>query len=433
MRRKIGIFVLLLAQSLVLPAPVAMAASAPVLAVDRVVAVVNEDVITAHELAQQIRSVQQQLSQQGTAQPPQDVLQRQVLERMINERVLLQLAKQIGVRVDDAQLNQALQRIAAQNKLDAAGFRAALEKDGVNFARFREQIRNEIMIARLREREVDARVAVSDGEVNSFLQTYGGQAQDEYVLGHVLVQIPEQASPEQIAAARSKALKAQQELQQGKEFKQVAAAYSDAPDALQGGVLQRKSGQLPGLFLDAVQKLPVGGVSEVLRSPNGFHVLTVINKTGQNEAMVVEQTHARHILIKPTEVLSDEEARAKLVQLRERIANGSKFSELARLNSEDGSASKGGDLGWISPGDTVPEFERALNALKPGELSPPVRSPFGWHLIEVLERRQQDVTADRRKMQARMAIRERKADEAFQEFVRQQRDQAYIEYRLDEQ
>lgn len=433
MRRKIGIFVLLLAQSLVLPAPVAMAESAPVLAVDRVVAVVNEDVITAHELAQQIRSVQQQLSQQGTAQPPQDVLQRQVLERMINERVLLQLAKQIGVRVDDAQLNQALQRIAAQNKLDAAGFRAALEKDGVNFARFREQIRNEIMIARLREREVDARVAVSDGEVNSFLQTYGGQAQDEYVLGHVLVQIPEQASPEQIAAARSKALKAQQELQQGKEFKQVAAAYSDAPDALQGGVLQRKSGQLPGLFLDAVQKLPVGGVSEVLRSPNGFHVLTVINKTGQDEAMVVEQTHARHILIKPTEVLSDEEARAKLAQLRERIVNGSKFSELARLNSEDGSASKGGDLGWISPGDTVPDFERAMNALKPGELSPPVRSPFGWHLIEVLERRQQDVTADRRKMQARMAIRERKADEAFQEFVRQQRDQAYIEYRLDEQ
>ena len=363
------------------------------------------------------------------------MLEKQLLERMIMDRVQLQFAQETGVKVDDVQLDKTLQRIAQENKLSPEQFRAALEKDGVDFSKFREDIRNEIIMARLREREVDNRVTVSDGEVDNYLNTRGAAAGagGEFNLAHILVRVPEQASPEQLQKLKARALKALEEVQAGKDFRQVAASYSDAPDALEGGVLGwRSAGQLPALFVDALSNLKPGETSQVLRSPNGFHILKLLDKRGKEAPFVVQQTHARHILIKVNEVVSEQDARNRALQLKERLDNGAKFEELARLHSEDGSASRGGDLGWISPGDTVPEFEKAMDALKPGAISEPVRSPFGWHLIEVLERRSQDVSKERTRMQARQEIRVRKADEAYQEWLRQLRDRAYVEYRLED-
>lgn len=428
-------FLALLLLPLALTAP-AQAAERPVVkALDRIVAIVNNDVITQQELNNRVSVIVVQLKKNSTELPPPDVLQKQVLERMIYERIQLQYAQDTGIRVDDAQLNQTLERIAQQNKMDVAAFRQTLEKDGVSFAKFREELRNEIIISRLRDREVDSKVIVSDSEVNSALSARAAATggQEEFHLAHVLVSVPEQASPEQIQASKKRADAALAELKKGVSFKQVAATYSDAPDAMEGGDLDwRTSARLPGLFVEALQSMKPGDISAVLRSPNGFHIFKLIERRNDNAPMMVEQTHARHILIRPSELLSDTDAHNRVIQLRERIVNGGDFAQLARLNSEDGSSAKGGDLGWISPGDTVPEFEKAMSALKPGEVSQPVRTQFGWHLIQVLERRTQDVGDDRRKLAVRQQIRERKSDEQYQDWVRQLRDRTYVEYRLDD-
>lgn len=407
---------------------------ANVVELDRIVAVVNNEIITRYEMNERMNRVLHQLKQQGTPLPARDVLEKQLLERMIAERVQLQFAAQTGVRVDDNQLDKALDRIAEENKLTPEQFRLALEKDNVNFSKFREEIRNEIILTRLREREVDNRVVVSDGEIDNFLSTQTASGQNtEYNLAHILVQVPEQASPEQIKAKQARAEQAYAQLKKGADFGQVSASFSDAPDGLQGGAIGWKAaGQLPTLFADALEPLQVGEISPVIRSPNGFHILKLINKRGKDTNLVVQQTHARHILIKTNELVSETDAKNRLLQLKERLDHGAKFAELARLHSDDTSASKGGDLGWLSPGDTVPEFERAMDALKPGEISGPVSSPFGSHLIQVLERRKQDVTTERQRLLARQALRERKGDEAFQEWLRQLRDRAYVEYRLEE-
>lgn len=404
-----------------------------IVAIDHIVAVVNEEVITRYELDERLTRVTHQLEQQKIPLPPRNVLERQMLERLIAERVQLQLAAQTGVRVDDSQLDRALQRIAQENKMSVDDFRARLEKDGVNFSKFREEIRNEITLSRLREREVENRIAVTDGEIDNFLGNQANQAgrEEEYNLAHILIVVPEQASPEQIQTKRARAEQALQQFGKGADFGQLSATYSDAPDALQGGVVGwRSSGQLPGLFLDALAAMQPGQASPILRSPNGFHILRLLDKRGKDITLVVEQTHARHILIKTNEVVSESDARNRLLQVKERIDNGGNFAELARQHSDDGSAAKGGDLGWLSPGDTVPEFEKAMNALKPGQLSAPVQSPFGLHLIQVQERRKQDVTKERQRLLARQAIRDRKSDENWQEWLRQLRDRAFIEYRL---
>lgn len=402
---------------------------------DRVVAVVNTEVLTQFELNERMQIVIQQLKKQGTPLPPREVLEKQLLERIITDRVQLQFAKETGVRVDDTQLDRALQRIAEDNRLSMEQFRATLEKDGINFSKFREDVREEIILARLREREVDNRITVSESEVDNFLggQTARRNSETEYNLAHILIRVPEQASPEQIQERRARAEQALAELNGGKDFRQIAASYSDAPDALQGGVLGwRSGGQLPTLFTEALGEMRPGNASAILRSPNGFHILKLLDKRSKDVPLVVQQTHARHILIKTTELVSEADARQRMRQLKERLDNGAGFAELARLHSEDGSAAKGGDLGWISPGDTVPEFERAMNALKPGQISEPVQSPFGWHLIQVLERRSEDVSRERQRMQARQELRVRKSDEAYQEWLRQLRDRAYVEYRLEE-
>ena len=402
---------------------------------DRIVAVVNDQVITRRDLDERVTTVLTQLRQQGTPLPPRDVLEKQVLERMIFNQVQLQYAKETGLRVDDATLEKTLSRIAEDSKLTPAQLRAALEKDGISFNKFREDVREEITIARLREREVDNKITIADSEVDNFLSTRQIQEgkTDDYNLSHILISVPEQASPERLQERRVRAEQALAQIKGGADFRQVAASFSDAPEAVQGGALGwRETTRLPALFAEAVKELKAGEVSSILRSPNGFHIVRVNERRGQGAPLIVSQTHARHILIKTSELISENEAKDRAAKLKERLDNNASFTELARLQSEDSSASRGGDLGWLSPGDTVPEFEKAMAALKPGQISEAVRSPFGWHLIQVLERRNQDMSQQQQRLGARQALREQKAGEAYQEWVRQLRDKAFVDYRLEE-
>lgn len=404
---------------------------AAVTALDHIVAVVNDEVITRQELDRRYQEVARNLARQNTPLPPRSVLEKQLLERMVTELALQQHARSTGVRVDPAQVERALQRIAAQNKLDLPGLQAALAQQGQSLEAMRATIRNEILVARARERDVDNRLSISDAEIEGYLQTQAQQGTEtEYNFAHILITVPENASPEIIQTRRARAEEVIDQLAKGADFGQLSASYSDAPNALQGGAFGwREAGKIPSLFADALKPLKPGEVAPLLKSSNGFHILKLNDKRGLDATLSVTQTHARHILIKTNEITSESDARNRLVQLKERIDNGSKFDELARLHSEDASASKGGDLGWLNPGDTVPDFEKAMNALKPGQVSEPIQSPFGWHLIQVLERRDQDVTQERQKLLARQAIRERKGEEAFQDWVRQIRDSAYVELR----
>ena len=405
--------------------------------IDRIVAVVNKEVVTLSELNDEVENAERQLRRQGTPLPERAVLERQLLERLILQKAQLQLARDTGIRVDEIQLDRAIQRIAESNNMTLVAFRRALEADGVNFERFREEVREQIVLNRLREREIDEKIQVSEGEIDLYLEEIkaGGRERVEFDVAHILVRVPEQATPEQLEAARSRAEKARAEALSGQDFGKLAATYSDGPDALRGGALGwRDRDKLPELFATALEKMATGGVSEVLRSPAGFHVLKLNDRrVGGSASAPVVQTHARHILVRTSEIVSEGDARRRLADLRERIVTGGvDFAELAKVHSEDGTAARGGDLDWVHPGDTVPEFERAMDALAPGEVSQPVKSPFGWHLIQVLERRTADLSAERRRLQARQALRARKVDEAYQEWLRQLRDRTYVEVRQAE-
>jgi peptidyl-prolyl cis-trans isomerase SurA len=410
-------------------------ASAAPIEIDRIVAVVNNAVITEFELKTRVEQAMAQLAGQKTAQPPRRLLEKQLLERMITEKALLQVAEDTNIRFEGLALDRAIARIAQNNKMTPDGFRKALEAEGNDFNAFREQIRTEMTIARLKEREVDNRLVITDAEIDNFLANASQNKDqvDEFRLAHILVLTPEGASPEKLAELKEKAEKALQELKAGADFVQVSAAYSDTQNAVQGGLLGwRNEGQLPTLYSATLRDMKAGDVSPVLKSGNGFHILKLLDKRGKNVQTVIKQTRARHILVKTNEVVNDNDARNRLLQLKERVENGADFAELAKLHSDDLSASRGGDLNWLNPGDTVPEFERTMDGLQPNELSTPVQSPFGWHLIQVLERRDQDVTEERKRLDARRAIRERKSEEAFEDWVRQARDRAYVEYRLED-
>ncbi len=413
----------------------------PVL-IDAIAVVVNTDVITLKEIEERLRLVEQRLKRQNIQLPPREVLQKQLLERMIVNRAQMQLARETGIRIDDLLLDRAIARIAEQNKLNVQAFRDQLEGDGLSFARFREEVREEITLQRLREREVDNKIQITDAEIDNFLAAAAGNAeggQSEINIAQILVRVPEKATPEQIAERRKRADEALAQLNSGAEFAKVAASFSDAGDALSGGELGwRSASRLPQLFLDATEKIKEGEIAPLVRSANGFHILKIIGRRSANmvkagAGTVVQQTLARHILIKVNQIVPASEARRKLIELKERLDNkAAKFEELARLYSNDGSASKGGDLGWIYPGDTVPEFERAMNALKPGEVSGPVESPFGYHLIEVIERKSEEISRERQRLIARQALREQKLEESYEDWLRQLRDRAYVEYRLDD-
>jgi peptidyl-prolyl cis-trans isomerase SurA len=427
----LGSFLLLLLTNIAAP----VAAEENIVTLDRIIAVVDNDVITRGELDDKMHMVKQQLEKQGTPLPPSDVLEKQLLERMITDRLQLQYAAQTGLRVDDNQLDKTIERIADSNKLGLNEFRTALEAEGLTFRKFREDIRREILLSRLREREVDNRVNVTEAEIDNLLTTKSarGESNDELEIAHILIRVPEQASPEELHKLQAKAEDALKKLQDGADFGQISAGYSDAPNAIDGGKLGRKKlTELPELFQTPLKSMKAGEVTPLLRSSNGFHILKVMAREGGSTPLVVQQTHARHILLKPSEVLSDSDAQRKLTDLKERLDNGGNFEELARQYSEDGTASKGGDLGWVNPGDTVPDFEKAMNALAPGETSVPVRSPFGWHLIQVIERRSQDMSQESARLKARQEIKARKADEAYQDWIRELRDRAYVEYRLED-
>jgi peptidyl-prolyl cis-trans isomerase SurA len=409
--------------------------SVQAIAIDRVVAVVNNEAVTLHELRDRLANVTRQLRQRGTPLPPREVLEKQVLERLIVDRVQMQFAREVGLHVPDSELDAALRRIAENNRLSLAEFRSALERDGIEWRRFREEIREEMTIARLREREVENRIVISDGEIDNYLAHPEQVNQTaEVALGHIVIRVPEQVDAARLDQLRARAEVALSRIKKGEDFSQIAASYSEAPDALSGGLLEpRTMDRLPTLYAEAVAALQPGEVSGILRSPAGFHIVKLIDRKGGSVAGgTIRQTHARHILIKPSELVSSGEARHKLVGLKERIDNGADFAELARLHSNDLSAAKGGDLGWLYQGDTVPEFERAMDALKPGELSQPVQSPFGWHLIQVIERKNAAAGDERKRLMARQALRERKSDEAYEDWLRQLRDRAYVEYRLEE-
>ncbi len=421
------------------PAQAPRAAPAPVprtpaldrtVLLDRVVAIVDDEALTQYEVDDQKKTALSQMKAQNLSPPPADVLDKQVLDRLITERAVLHFAKESGVRVDDTQVERTILRIAQDNKMTADEFRRMLGREGIAYDKYREDIRKEIVIQRLREREVEQRISVSDAEVDAFLASQNAQAGGdvEYRLAHILVLVPERATPEQIDAKRKRADEALKQVKDGTEFGQVAAGFSDAQDALQGGSLGwRTPARMPAVFSETVRKMQPGDVSDVLRTASGFHIVKVQEMRSRNAPTVVEQTRVRHILIKVSEVVSEAEAKARVDRIRDRIETGAKFEDQAKLNSEDASSAKGGDLGWVSPGDTVPDFEAAMNKLKIGEVSQPVRTQFGWHLMQVSERRTQDITAERKRDQARQALRQRKSDEAFQEWLRQMRDRAYVE------
>jgi peptidyl-prolyl cis-trans isomerase SurA len=429
-----NLFVLICLFAGFLISPVFAAPQEP-LEADHIVAVVGDEVITSYELRFRLEAALKQLQKQGTPLPPQDVLERQMLERLIMDRVQLQAAKESGLKIDDRQLDQAIGRIAANNKLSPQQFRQALEKDGVQYAKFREEIRGEMTMVRLREREVDSKLVISDGEVDNYLATQAATGGgEEFLMAHILLRAPESASPEQLQKLRLRGEQALKRAKAGENFAELSAAFSDAPDALKGGELGwRAAERLPALYAEAVNRLRLGEVSDLLRSSAGFHIVKLLDKRGGSTVASVQQTHARHILIRINEIVSESEARRKLENVRERIMNGVDFAEQARLYSQDGSAAKGGDLGWLSPADTVPEFEQAMDALKINELSPVIQSPFGMHLIQVLERRERDVSAERQRGVARQALRERKLDDAYQDWLRQLRDRTYVENRMQEQ
>jgi len=413
-------------------------APADVVEVDRIVAVVNSDAITLYELRARTEQAVAQLRGRNVTPPPREDFERQVLERMIYEKVQLQHAEETQMRVDDRMLEAALGRIAESNNMNATQLRSAVERDGISWSSFRDDIRKEIILSRLRDREVESRVVVTEGEIDNYLASPQRKAEqpEEYNISHILLRVPEGASPETLLRLKARADAALDAIRRGEDFARVAASYSEAQDALSGGSLGwRPVDRMPQLFADMLPKLKVGEVSDVMRSPAGFHIMKVVDKRGGvgGGDGRVSQTRARHILIKTSEVMSDAEARRRLTSLKERLDNGGSFEELARSNSQDLSAAKGGDLGWLYPGDTVPEFEKVMNALQPGQVSEPVQSPFGWHLIQVVERRVEDVSTERQRAAARMALRERKAEEVYQDWVRQLRDRAYVEIRLNDE
>ncbi len=409
--------------------------AADVIKLDRIVAIVDQTVVTEQELESRIATVTAQFKKQGTELPAENILRKQILERLITDTLQIQYAAQTGLKVDDNQLDKTVERIAEQNNLSLTEFTEALTKDGLSMRKFRADIRNEITIARLREREVDGRVNVSESEIDNFLtsQAINGENQDEFEISHILIRTPEEGATEDIQKAKVKVEEAVNQLSSGTSFTKVSASFSDAPNALEGGNIGWKSGtQIPALFLDALKTMKVGDISQPLRSPNGFHLLKLTNKRGTNSPLVIQQTHSRHILIKLSEIMSEKEGKLKMDNIKERLDNGEKFEALARQFSEDSTASNGGDLGWVNPGDTVPQFEKAMNELKDNQISPPVRTQFGWHIIQVIERRSQDMSKESARLKARQEIRAKKADEAYQDWIRELRDRAYVELRLED-
>ena len=400
---------------------------------DAIVAVVNNDVVVRSDLEKEVALVVPQLTRQGTAVPPPAQLEKQVLDRLILKRLQQQRAKDMGITVDDAALTEAMANIASRNGLSLEELKATLEAGGIRFEDFREDTRSQILTSRLQSQEVMKKIQVSEREIDVFLAKEASRLveREQVRLQHILVAMPEPASAEQAKTAEDKAKRIVAKLRAGADFSEVAVRESDGRNALEGGDLGWfEMGAVPALVADLAYTLAEGEISDPIRSPSGFHIIKMreIKAAAPKD---VTQTKVRHILIRTDELVSDEDAKQRLIQLRKRIQGGEEFATLARAHSNDtGSALKGGDLGWVSPGDTVPDFEEQMNALQPNEISEPFKSPFGWHIVQVLERRDQDTSKDVLRVKAREALQRRKAEEATEDWLRQLRDEAYVEVRL---
>jgi len=419
---------------LLLPATQLIAKSS-VIPLDKIIAIVDDNIITQIELNDRVKLISQQLKQQGNRLPSLDTLHKQVLERLILEKLQLEMAKKTGIRINDETVNRVITNIARENRLSMEKFRQVLLKDGFQFADFRDNIRREVTISRLRKIRVENKVNISEQEIDNFLNQYlkSQSANDEYRLGHILIATPEAASPKQIEDASVKASKVLSDLQEGADFAQKAIAVSDDELALKGGNLGwRKTAQLPTIFTSVVSKMNKNEIKGPLRSASGFHIIKLQDKRSSSQKHIVNQTMARHILIRPTQVLSREDARLRLKGIRQRIINGSDFASLARASSDDkAAAAEGGSLGWVSPGTMVPAFEEEMNKLKPGEISKPFMTQFGWHIVQVLSHRKHDNTQQFQRSQAIRLIRKRKTEEAVQDWLRRLRAEAYVDYRTN--
>lgn len=415
--------------------PSSIAATGKEQPLDRIAAIVDDNVITVNQLNRQVEQIRNQIRAQNTMLPPSNILLKQVLEREIIKQLQLQMARNTGIFIDDNALNNTIENIAAQNRMDIRQFRDTLASEGYDFETFREDIRKEMIVARLQQREVNSRVTITEQELESFIATQliQGQSNVEFNISHILISVPEASTANTIDEKRQKAEKILAELRKGADFAQSAISHSDGQQALKGGELGwRKAGELPALFARVLPQLNKNDVSDLIRSPSGFHIIKLVDKR-QGDKRIITQTHSRHILLKPNEITSELEVINRLKQLRQRIESGDSFEELARSNSEDPvSASQGGSLGWMSPGELVPQFEAVMNQLKKNEISEPFQTPFGWHIVEVLERRNLDNSEEYMRRQAQEQIRQRKIEEARETWVRQLRNEAFVEVKLDD-
>lgn len=402
---------------------------------DRIVAVVENDIIMQSELDTQLRTVVGRMKEQGVQLPSSSVLENQVLERMILTKIQLQQAESTGIRVDDETLNRTISNIAAGNNVSLSQFKEILEKDGFSYEQFRENIRNEIIISRLRQRQVDNRISITTKEIDNALRNeeFQGSTETEYLLQHILISLPEAPAPEEVEQARLVASKILEDLKAGQNFETMATTVSDGQRALEGGDLGwRKKDEIPTLFSEQITMMEKGDISDLIKSSSGFHIVKLADVRSSEKHMIT-QTKVRHILIKVNELTTAEDARLRLDQLRTRLVGGDDFEKLAKAHSEDTvSAAQGGDLGWVSPGTLVSEFENIMNQLEPNEISEPFPTQFGWHILQVMDRREHDDTENARRTKAAEAIRRRKSEEAHQNWLRHLRDEAYVEYRLDE-
>ena len=402
---------------------------------DRIVAVVEEDVILDRELSMEVYGIKQNLQTNKVMMPPDYILRKQVLERLIIDKLQQQLAERSGIRINDEMLRNAVMDIAQNNNMSIEEFRVELKSQGMSFEAFERKIHHEIIVNQLRAREIGSRIKVTDREVTHYLETQGdvNQKKTQYHLGHILIAIPEAASASMIQTAKQTAQQVIQTLKQGDDFKQTAIAVSNGGNALNGGDLGwRTTATIPTLFADTVTKMQQGDISELIRSPSGFHIIKLLEQKGSNSKHMVTKTLARHILIKTNELINDTEAKNRLVALKERIKDGDKFANLARSHSDDkGSAINGGDLGWVTTGVLVAPFEAAMNQLAINGISDPVQTQFGWHLIQVLKRENKDNSLEHKKNQVKEQIRNRKIEEETELWLRRLRDEAFVDINLE--
>ena len=398
---------------------------------DRVAAVVNDGVVLRSELEEQMSLVGERLKAQGLEMPPADVLRQQVLERLILQELQIQRAQRAGIRVNDENLNQALAEVAQRNNIGLAQLPAALAAQGIDYGAYRETVRREMTIQVLQQRDVIQRINVSPRELEQFLEKQKSRPSElnEYNLSHILIAVPQEATPQQLEDATRRAEEVVSRARQGEDFARLAVAYSNSQTALEGGALGwRRGPEIPTVLADLVVGLKPGEISAPLRTPSGYHIVRLNEVRGADQQVVIEQTRARHILLKPTEIQDDATVEQRLREVRERILKGEDFAVLAKTLSEDpGSGAEGGDLGWTAPGTFVPEFDAVLASLRENEISEPFRTQFGWHIVQLLGKRQYDSTDELRRQRAFLQLRGSKADEETELWLRRLRDEAYVD------